>query len=598
MGLSSTTIETLSTTAVAESIALTDYLQPQINENDREVSWDGFIYIYDDKACTKDKLKGRLAVQVKGKECKSLSQKEISYQMQTSDLRNYLSDGGIILFVVLIAEGGAKKKIYYCELPPVKLRIILKQAKKQKTKSIKLTPFPTNKEKRASIVFNCFDNCKKQHSYAEANLPTLQELQTQGILESISIPLTTLPGQDPQTVLLNNEVYAYAKIKGSAILQPLEMIPMQKHTSEKEDVSISVNGKQFYDSVTVIRSAEEVKFKIGSSFSFTVGSEKGKSKLKYENSPYARVLATDLDFMLSYIEHGSFEYGNITIPFDRDGADFSNFDVEEQRKRLKSVQNIVKVLDLLNCKQDLNIIDLPDRDLRTLARVVDALLYNKPVKGLQPDAPLIVKMAIGKLNFSVCLRKHPTEEGAYILTDFFQTELDIVCERQDGEKIPCSQFVILSPDDLAILDNIRCDVILASFKRFEITDDLASRANWFMLGLLEAYDKSSKQELLELAQEFAVWIDEFLDEYLPKDIRVLNCLQIIKRQRDLTKEENKQIYSLISSKDASEETLVGAYLLLDQQEAAEIHFENLDEEQKKNFVSYPIYRFWKKDEDK
>ena len=79
MALTSTTIETLSTTAVAESIALTDFLQPKINDNDREVSWDGFIYIYHDKACSKDKLKGRLAVQVKGKECKNLSRKEISY---------------------------------------------------------------------------------------------------------------------------------------------------------------------------------------------------------------------------------------------------------------------------------------------------------------------------------------------------------------------------------------------------------------------------------------------------------------------------------------------------------------------------------------
>lgn len=38
MALTSTTIETLSTTAVAESIALTDFLQPKINDNDREVS--------------------------------------------------------------------------------------------------------------------------------------------------------------------------------------------------------------------------------------------------------------------------------------------------------------------------------------------------------------------------------------------------------------------------------------------------------------------------------------------------------------------------------------------------------------------------------
>lgn len=598
MALISTTIETLSTTAVAESIALTDFLQPKINDNDREVSWDGFIYIYHDKACSKDKLKGRLAVQVKGKECKNLSRKEISYPMETSDLRNYLSDGGIILFVVLLAEEGTKKKIYYCELTPVKLRIILKQAKKQQTKSIKLTPFPSNKEKKASIVFNCFENCRKQHSYSDAVLPSLQELQTKGILESISIPVTTLPGQDPQTVLLNNEVYAYAKIKGSAILQPLEMIPTHKHTSERENVSVSINGRQFYSFVTVIRSADEVKYQLGSSFSFTVGNKKGESKLKYENSPYARVLATDLDFMLSYIEHGSFEFDNITIPFDRAGADFSNFDMEEQKKRLKSIQDIVKVLDLLNCKEDLNVIELSDLDLRTLERIVNAMLYNAPVRGLKEGAPLVVKMAVGPLKFSVCLKKHPTEKGAYELTDFFQTELDVAYENKHGEKVPCSQFIILSPDDLAALNNIRYDVILPSFQHFELTDESATRANYFTLGLIEAYDKSKKKELLSLAFDFANWLKEFPEEFLPNDIRTLNYLQIIKRQRAFTKEETKQIYTIISSNNSSDEILVGAYLLLDQQEAAEMYFEKLEEEQQINFTTYPIYHFWKKDEDK
>lgn len=597
MALTSEKMEALSVGTVAESIALTDFLQPKINENDREISWDGFIYIFKDKSCSKDKLKGRLAVQVKSKECNNLSKNEITYPMETADLRNYLTDGGIILFVVYLANGGARKKIYYSELTPVKLRMILKQAKNQKTKSIKLSAFPTNKETKATIVFNCFENCRKQHSYSEAVLPSLQELQTRGMLEGISIPITTLPGQDPQMVLLNNEVYAYAKIKGSAILQPLEMIPTHKRTSEKKDVTISVNSRNFYSSVTAIRTAKCVKYQLGSSFSLVVGKKKGESKLKYENSPYARVLATDLDFMLSYIEHGSFEFDNITIPFERSGADFSKFNIEEQKKHLKSIQDIVKTLDLLNCKEDLDVNELSDFDQRNLERIVGAILYSKPVCGLEEGAPLVAKMAVGPLKLAVCLKKHPTEKGAYELTDFFKTELDVAYEDKYGEKVPYSQFVILSPDDLATLSNIRYDIILPTFQQFELTDESATRANYFMLGLIEAYDKSGKKELLSLAFDFANWIKDFPEEILPNDIRILNYLQIIKRQRAFTKEETKQIYTIIASKDTLDEVLVGAYLLLDQQEAAKIYFEKLDEEQQINFTSYPIYRFWKKDED-
>lgn len=596
MALTSEQIELLSTIAIKESIALTDFLQPKVNEGDKEVSWDGFIYIFDNKACTKDTLKGRLAVQVKGKECKTLCKKEISYPMAIADLRNYLNDGGIILFVVQLAEEGKQKKIFYAELTPIKLKIILKHIKKgQKSKSIQLSPFPTSSSKKASIVMNCYNNCKKQQSFANANLPTIQELQKQGVLESITIPLTTLPGEDPQTVLLNNEVYAYANIKGSAIPQPLEMIPIQKQTRETKNVSVKIDGKEFYSSVTSIRTATETKFQLGNSFTLTVGDEKGKSKIKYTNSPYLRVLEKDLDFILSYIDKGYFQLGEITVPFDRDGADFSDFDIEEQRKRLTEVRDIVKVLDTLNCNEDLNLVELSDLDLRTLKRLVDALIYNKPVYGLKENAPLVVKMSVGKLNFAVCLQKYDPDKKTYILTDFFNSELLVASDNSEGEKFDCSQYVILKSDDFVILNNIRYRELIKSFQKFEISVDRANQANWFLLELIEAYDKCAKKEILDTALDFANWIKGFSDEQLPEDIRTLNYFQVIKRMRELEKDERKQILSLISSAKTMPESVVGAYLLLDQQDAAEIHFENLNEEQQKGFMSYPICHFWKKD---
>lgn len=42
-------IEKLATSAVVESISMTDVLSPFINDGDKEPSWDGNIYIYEDK---------------------------------------------------------------------------------------------------------------------------------------------------------------------------------------------------------------------------------------------------------------------------------------------------------------------------------------------------------------------------------------------------------------------------------------------------------------------------------------------------------------------------------------------------------------------
>ena len=127
MPLSSKSIETISVSAVKSSIAMCDYLSEYIPDNDKEPSWDGFIYSYYDSSKQKSKLNGRVAVQVKGKVCEDHSKQEIPYPVSTVDLKNYLNDGGCIFFVVYVSETGDKTKIYYSQLTPVKLKNILEK---------------------------------------------------------------------------------------------------------------------------------------------------------------------------------------------------------------------------------------------------------------------------------------------------------------------------------------------------------------------------------------------------------------------------------------------------------------------------------------
>ena len=58
--------EQIGTTAVINAVSKTDRLKAFVNSNDKEPSFDGAIYIYDNKIYKKDNLK-RVAIQVKGK---------------------------------------------------------------------------------------------------------------------------------------------------------------------------------------------------------------------------------------------------------------------------------------------------------------------------------------------------------------------------------------------------------------------------------------------------------------------------------------------------------------------------------------------------
>ena len=307
-----------------------------------------------------------------------------------------------------------------------------------------------------------------------------------------------------------------------------------------------------------------------------------------------RTLVVDLDFMISYIEAGRFQWNGVELPFDFKGADLSNFNIEEEKLRLEYAKKIVALLDLLGCKKDLNIKSLGDKDWKHIGYLITALIDKKPVEHLGNDLPPIMTIDIGELKFIVCLQKIEGKEDAYNIFDFFKTEMSLVYENKAGEKMPISQYAILHADDLIKADNIRYDVLLPSFQNAKQHEETVARANFFLLELLEAYDKAnSKVELLSTARSFSDWIFALNDETLPYDVKLLNKLQIEKRERALTIDEVKELFRVIETPGVREDVLVGAYLLLDQQAAAEVHFEKLDEQLKEEFKKYPIFHFWK-----
>lgn len=593
MALDKKAIETLSVNAVKDSIVSSEFLDQFIADNDKEPSWDGFVYIYGDKSKKKSTLRGRMPVQVKGTECDDFSKSEISFQMTKDDLRNYLYDGGCMLFVVYIGNIGIRRKIYYSELTPIKLRQLLDG--NSKSKAIHLKEFPSDSDRKATIFLNCFQNCKKQASFIEGKLYTLEELQRQGLLEDIVIPLEGYGIENPQQALLTNEVYIYAKIKGSPIPLPLDFVPKNIHTKRVVPSNVTIGDKIFYSEYSVVQCAESTTLCFGESLTMKFTTPGKPCKFNYKHSDKIRVLAKDLDFMISYLETGEFQVNNVTFPFDYNGADFSNFDLEKEKKRLEYVNRIIDVLDLLRCDDDLIISTLSGEDWRNLDRLIEAFIDKKPVQNLKPDIPPVCCMKVSNLRFVLHFKKCE-EAGGYEIYDFFKSELSVVYEKETNVRLPISQFFILHADDLLTLSNIDYDVLLPSFQSVERHFDTINRANWFLLDSLIAYDKASgnrKEKLIKVCDEFSKWIFAASDDELSYEIRLLNRLQTIKRQRNFNIDEISSLYELIETPKIDIETRIGIYLLLDQQQPAELYFAKLTDEGRKRFEEYPIFKFWR-----
>ena len=157
-----------------------------------------------------------------------------------------------------------------------------------------------------------------------------------------------------------------------------------------------------------------------------------------------------------------------------------------------------------------------------------------------------------------------------------------------------SQYAILKSEDFLRADNLKCELFLPSFKDIEKHEETFDRANWFLLDLLLAYDKSENQSILNSAYEFAEWILTDSGNSMPLNIKTLNMLQVVKRMRAFTEEEIKTLYQITADREASNSVFVGAFLLLGQQLPAEMYFSKMEASEQEEFMKYPIYHFWQK----
>src|SRR5699024_738321 len=132
-------IESNAVAAVNHSIRLNNSLKPEILEGDTYPSWDGDIIVYmpmkNYEERKKEKILGKVPVQVKGTRVEEFSTKERCFDIEVADLRNFLNDGGALFFVVEMTDilDSNATKIYYAELLSVDIRGIMRGKEKQKT---------------------------------------------------------------------------------------------------------------------------------------------------------------------------------------------------------------------------------------------------------------------------------------------------------------------------------------------------------------------------------------------------------------------------------------------------------------------------------
>lgn len=591
-------IERVATNCIESLVSKSDYLVSHINSGDKEPSWDGDIEVYTTPGDThsKDDLYLKVPVQIKGFKSNNLKKHEITYPIDIADLRNYLQVGGTIYFVVYADPSTDNHRIYYARLLPFELKKILKQYGHQRSRRIKLKPFPTDIREITDVLLSFAQDMQKQKTAISTQPVSWETLQKDGLLKEITFGCKAVPRKDrlPFDHMFNHGMYLYAKLP-LGIELPIEHIEHLDSAQTTIDEPVSVNGTVYYNSYNIVYKKDIIELHFGKSICQTI------SRTNHLNQHFTFKLAgtlteriKDESFMIDVIKTGQLAINGVEcLAFQVTPEELAAFDLPRREEHLAWLKSAKSTLDRLHAKVDLNCSNLTEADELNIALLKDAVIDGKPV-AVKDTGSIFGTFTVGNIKLLIAAQKVQDNPKRFSVCSYNDTHFEVKTTSDDGYDVPSSQHILLKKADMLKCCNINYEKVVSDLKQVPFSSKYSEQVTFLLLEMLLAYDESTPKahDILDAAIDLANYLRDN-DPHTPNYILSLNHYQAIKRQRELTSEEQQELINLVETPLEHEEVYVGAYLLLENQAAAEMHFNKLSSELQETIQKYPIYYFWK-----
>lgn len=563
-------IEKISTSAINMSLCQYDNIDPNINWNDKEPSWDGAIYLYEGKSHKKDFLEGKIPVQVKGTEVKRISNKFATFNIKLNDIRNYYHDGGVIFFVVEILNFKTYK-IFYKILLPIDLKNLMDDIKLRgkKSKSIKIDSILNEKSK--------FDTeCKEFliHKHRQS----VSSIEQAVSLDSVKNKrIEFICNQNPCD-MINREIYFYTRDEYGLYIPIMEKVTLDS-VSYKITKDLILDNKKYFDSYKYVKTEDRELHLIGDGLEYDITNN--RINLKKSQRDIITRLKT-----LNFIE-------KIILPEKKELIKKELEGVEEQRILINRIINLCKEFCIDERSIKLSNMTINDEN------VLNILENIKKFTTVFTEFDGKFKPSVVKVNFFdyklllLCI-EHENRKS-YI--NYFEDSYEFgISGNFDGQYLPIGRFSILKDEDL-ISHNFDLEIVkksvnhILSICKDENKEMLANQYNIFALESIKAWDITNDIKYLELAS----YIYGEFKKYLPNEILAINQAQIyIRRNNYLSEEITDELYTIKLNADNKNkeyyELMSSISILLNNIESFERYFENIKD--KKVFMNYPIYRLY------
>ena len=555
-----------------------DTMDYQFNGNDKEMSWDGFIWIFKENNGKESKhnFDSRLSVQIKGHNDynnRYVNKQAISYKVSLDDLKAYGTEKGVLYFQIFLGKN--KTEIFYSSLFPSKLAAYIERAERKKRKGSINIPF-IKLSKNADTLYYIvkqFDNESKQQGTMFT--PLIQNRIRVDEFERIkSIHFSVVGVRDPHTIIERfaaGDVCLYGKTADDKYQRPIDWPDHLKVMMETEVVqNVSIDQHIYYDRYRLITDSDDNWILLLSknlqinltkgSFNFTCRAGLGQA-------------GNDAAFLLHLKQTEKYFIKDTEMKAEK----FSMS--KEFEDRLHIYYEVYSVVKDIGFDLILPISEYTDQQLEQ----IDKLMRIKSGKYNERLSEDINKYQwkFGEKYVPLLLVKNGDmiDVVSSIYTDRYAIYLP------DSSESISYRMPLFAYADVEVLGNLCCYDYSAFERQIEnsaFNEKTSGALLECALKMISVYDACNDDHFLKLA----VLILEKLSDYETEGIIQLNRLQIKKRMGGLEASDFEYLEGL---PDDDIFLQFGKHVLLGKKEQAMYYFRQFPDEKRKEYANYPIY---------
>ena len=573
-----------------------------IADNDKEPCWDGHLYLYADGIRDKEHLQGRVPIQVKGTEVGRFVTKKWKFKLEKADLKAYLEEPTFFI-VCQVKKDSKERMLFFRELLPDLVNKLLRDMGKNATRMTLFHPLTEDLKEFEDQLMVFLSNSKKMISFAHSKLLSMEEALKKGVKEfSFIAPSKYVDRLQLMKYLSTHSSYIYAKIsKELDVDMPLSNGPGRFIFQREDHSEVRVGDKVYFKGYHNEIKDGRIIIKIGNVMTINMPMdntdvEQATVKLTTK-AKYLKESINEAEFGVALNDTGVLSVGMLNLQMKVHEKEY----VEELRQKLIRWKELDNVLEKLHVTKPFDLTAITDDQGKLIDLLIETV-GNGNMVNLPGQETTLLLLEIG--NIKLLLWCAVGKDGMCAIGDFFDRSIRIAYKISEDETINVSPYSYLQLDKLwEKVDNIDFDNIISSAEEAARQHEYCyMMSNYDVLAMITAADALEKTDVERSKKllEEALKLDEWLIGKEPKDemrpLHIINKMQIMKRQRELTADERQTLEDMLNDEFAGDMVKAGVYLLLDRQEEFQQLFETMQEDEKKSVKEFPIWRFVRESE--